>query len=426
MVKTRESQLATRLMLFVAGCVVGVLPTCKAAEVLVRPGDAPQAVCDRVAAGDRVIFEPGIHEHPLARHRAIVYLDKPITIELRRGAVLKLAPGQTQLEKQPEVTVDHGAPKQLDDFEVGGDFDLSTGPCIFRVRIDGEGQNGKPDTFEWSVGDTWSPSRARAVTITGDWQSLDRGVQIRFAKTFGHNKGSLWFVSYDGPEAYGIRIGHGTQRNYIEGIRIVGKGTIDMNRDHNVVPSGLVKNINAAILVHGRVRNVVIEGLTMQNTMRSVMVYGEHTGEFMPGGRVGPGESFDAEDIVIRRTRTLNPGGSGYLLGHPSHRGHLRRVRCNDNFMVTAKTAIEPNFQLDQYEVTGNVIDSGGQAIHCWRKSSNGLVADNIRINDVTGMPVVTVNSPGAWEDPVNVTLRNNRNLLSDSIDTPPFWSHGE
>ena len=39
--------------------------------------------------------------------------------------------------------------------------------------------------------------------------------------------------------------------------------------------------------------------------------------------------------------------------------------------------------------MTDNVIKSGGQAIHCWRMSSNGLVADNLRIHDNTGLPVV-------------------------------------
>ena len=48
--------------------------------------------------------------------------------------------------------------------------------------------------------------------------------------------------------------------------------------------------------------------------------------------------------------------GAAYLLGHPSHRGWLRKVRCNFNYMETATTSIEPNFQLDQYEVIGNVI----------------------------------------------------------------------
>lgn len=381
---------------------------------VIQPGDHPQGVLDRAAAGDELTFAPGLHRHRLGRHRSLLYVDKPIRIELQRGAVLKLADGETELESTPEITIDHGAPKRLNDLEVGGEFDLATGPIIFRVRIDGEGRDGRPDTFEWSAGDVWSASRGERVPITGDWQALDHGVTVRFASPAGHNKGSLWFLSYDGPEAYGIRIGHGTQSEYIENVRIVGDGTIDMNRSHNVVPSGMVRNINACVLIHGRVRGVHIEGITMTDTMRSVMLYGEHTGEFLQGGATGPGESFDAQDITIQYTRTLNPQGAAYLLGHPSHRGRLSNVRCNFNYMVTGKTALEPNFQLDQYEVIGNIINSDGQAIHCWRKSTNGLVADNLRIDDTMGRPVVVVNSPGAWEDPAHITLRNNRNHLSD------------
>ena len=63
-------------------------------------------------------------------------------------------------------------------------------------------------------------------------------------------------------------------------------------------------------------------------------------------------------------TRTLNPNGSGTLLGHPSFRGQLRNVRCNYNYFETKLTAIEPNFNLDGYEVIGNHIKSDGEAIH--------------------------------------------------------------
>jgi hypothetical protein len=290
---------------------------------------------------------------------------------------------------------------------------------VYTIVIDGEGKDGTPDTFAWGVGKLFD-KRAQAVPITCDWQELSAGVKIRFENQSGHNKGSLWFISYDGRESYGIRIGHGLQPDYIENVRIVGKGTIDLNAKNNVQPSGLVKDINACVLVHGRVRNVVIQDITMTDTNRSVMLYGEHTGQFLAGGEVTPGESFDAERIDIFYTRTINPNGSGYLLGHPSHRGHLRNVRCNYNYMETATTAIEPNFQLDSYQVIGNIIKSTGQAIHCWRMSSNGLVTDNLRIHDNTGMPVVVANAPGGWKPPVNLIQKNNRNHLSDRVEGPP------
>ena len=342
-------------------------------------------------------------------------------IELRAGATLKLAEAATTLEKTPEITTDHGAPKKLDDLTVGGEYDLGLKETVYSIVIDGEGKSDEPDSFAWGVGKLFD-KQVEHVPITGDWQELNHGVKIRFAKTTGHNKGSLWFVSYDGPEAYGIRIGHGLQTEYIENVRVKGKGTIDLNASHNILPSGLVKDINACVLVHGRVRNVLIEDITMTDTMRCVMLYGEHTGEFLAGGGVTPGESFDAENVTIQYTRTTNPNGSGYLLGHPSHRGHLRNVRCNHNYMETATTAIEPNFQLDRYEVIDNIIKSKGQAIHCWRKSTNGLIADNIRIDDPTGQKVVVLGSPGGWEVPSKIVQRNNRNQLTDRLPEQPAW----
>lgn len=392
-----------------------------AAEHLIRPGESPQIVLDRAAKGDRLVLLPGVHEHGLGKHRAMLYVDKSVEIELREGAVLKLAPQVCRVESDGEITTDQDAGKKLDDMEIGGVFDTSRpavdgpesyGATIYTIMIDSSGSDGKPDTFAWGDGKIFDTPH-KQTPITGDWQTLSYGVKVRFGKRTGHSQGSLWFVSYDGPVAYGIRIGHGQQVETIENVRIFGKGTIDLNGSHNAQPSGLVKDINACVLIHGRVRGVVVEGITMKDTNRSVMCYGEHTGEFLPGGAVGPGESFDAEDITIERTRTINPNGAAYLLGHPSHRGHLRNVKCNHNYMETGKTALEPNFNLDGYEVIGNVIKSEGQAIHCWRLSKNGVIADNLRIHDNSGKPVVVVNAPRGWQAPDPPVLRNNRNHLS-------------
>ena len=384
-----------------------------AATRQIRPGDNPQAAADEASPGDRLVFLPGMHVHPLRKHRSLLYLDKSLDIELMTGATLKLADHQTALEKTPEITTDHGALKSIDDFAVGGDYDLALGPTVFTIRIDSQGSGSKPDTFTWGSGAAFNFLHEK-VPVTGQWQDLSNGVRIRLDRTTGHSLGSLWFITYDGPEAYGIRIGHGLQRDYIQGVRVHGRGTIDLNAANNVQPGFLVRNINACILVHGRVRDVDIDGITMTNTHRSIMVYGEHTGSFLQGGGTTPGESFDTANISITRTRTINPGGYGILLGHPSHRGRLTNVRCNFNYLETAQTALEPNFNLDQYEVIGNIISSGGRAIHCWRRSTNGLVADNVRLNDGTGKEVVMVNAPAAWQPPENITVRDNRNLLSD------------
>lgn len=396
-----------------------------AAEHRISPGENPQTVLDAAAPGDKLVFLPGLHQHGLGQHRAILYVDKSVQIELSDGATLKLADGACRPESVGEITTDQDAGKKLDDLEIGGNFNQRRsssegaelyGSTVYTLVIEQEGKGDAPDTFRWGDGKLFDTPH-RGIPITGDWQELSHGVKVRFASRTGHNAGSLWFVSYDGPEAYGIRIGHGRQQEYIENVTIRGRGTIDLNASQNALPSGLVKNINACVLVHGRVRGVRVEGITMTDTMRSVMVYGEHTGQFLSGGAVGPGESFDAEDIAIERTRTLNPKGAGYLLGHPSFRGALRNVRCNHNYMETGQTAIEPNFNLDGYEVIGNVMKSDGQAIHCWRHSKNGVVADNLRVHDNTGKPVVVVNAPRGWQSPEPPVLRNNRNHLTDGGD---------
>jgi len=421
---TRRSRQLRRFVrmasiVFLAGSIRGPVPN--AAEHAIRPGEPPQSILDKAAPGDRIVFLPGLHQHGLGKHRSMLYVDKPVEIELKAQAVLKLAPNTTKIEHVGEITTDQDAGKKLDDLEIGGDFETAGpavdgpegyGATIYTIVIDGAGSGEKPDTIAWGDGRIFDTPH-KNVPITGDWQELSRGVKVRFRNRTGHSVKSLWFVSYDGPEAYGIRIGHGTHSKTIENVRIFGAGTIDMNASNNAQPSGLVKNINACVLVHGRVRNLHIEGITMTDTMRSVMVYGEHTGEMLPGGKVGPGESFDVENVVVERTRTINPRGAGYLFGHPSHRGRILSVKCNHNDMETGMTAIEPNFNLDGYEVICNVIKSDGQAIHCWRHSKNGMIAENLRVFDVTGKPVVVVNSPRGWEPPEPPVLRNNRNHLS-------------
>jgi hypothetical protein len=387
-----------------------------AAEHKIKPGDDPQAVMDAAAPGDKLTFLPGLHQHGLKKHRAILYVDKSVEIELMAGATLKLADDFCKLDKAGEITTDQDAGKKLDDLEIGGDYDLS-GVREFTIITDSEGKDGKPDTFAW--GDKFSDTSHKRTPITGDWQELSRGVKVKFGSKTGHNVRSVWYVSYDGPEAYGIRIGHGRQPDVISGVRITGKGTIDMNASHNVQPGFLVKNINACVLAHGRVRNVLVEGITMTDTNRSVMAYGEHTGKFLSGGKVGPGESFDAENITVQFTRTLNPNGSGYLLGHPSFRGQIRNFRCNFNYMETKTTSIEPNFNLDGYEVIGNVIKSGGEAIHCWRHSKNGVISDNLRVGDNTFKPVILSGAPRGWEPPMPPAAKNNLNAMGSRASGP-------
>ena len=90
----------------------------------INPGQAPQSILESASSGDKIVFLPGLHKHPLNQHQSILYIDKSIDIELMAGAVLKLEDHQTVLLSIPEITIDHGALKKLDDLSVGGEYDL--------------------------------------------------------------------------------------------------------------------------------------------------------------------------------------------------------------------------------------------------------------------------------------------------------------
>src|ERR1700744_3133948 len=60
----------------------------------IRPGEDPQAVLDAAKPGDTLTFLPGLHQHPLRKHRAILYVDKPIDIDLMAGGGLRGAGGE--------------------------------------------------------------------------------------------------------------------------------------------------------------------------------------------------------------------------------------------------------------------------------------------------------------------------------------------
>ncbi|MFM7606064.1 MAG: hypothetical protein ACKO8Z_12830, partial [Prosthecobacter sp.] len=171
--------------------LLALAPLLHAAEHSIKPGDNPQAVMDRAAAGDKLVFLPGLHQHGLTKHHSILYVDKSVHIELSEGATLKLADDTTKLEIEPEITTDQDAGKKLDDLEMGGRFDLIK-PCIFTLRIDSEGGGGGADTFAWGVFESADNPQGTAklppsaskfaetphqrVPITGDWQTLADGV----------------------------------------------------------------------------------------------------------------------------------------------------------------------------------------------------------------------------------------------------------
>jgi hypothetical protein len=77
------------------------------------------------------------------------------------------------------------------DMRIRGSYS-GTSTKKFEVRIDGElTGTGGVDTFKWSNdgGSSWEYT---TVDVTGDWQTLENGIQIRFATTTGHTKPNRW------------------------------------------------------------------------------------------------------------------------------------------------------------------------------------------------------------------------------------------
>lgn len=162
---------------------------------VVRTGEA----LDRAAPGDGVVFLPGLHQPPLSKHRACCCVDKSVEIELKAGATLKLATRPPFWKKPPKSRPTTETPKQRDDLSVGGDYDLSLADTVYTIIIDGEGQNGQPDTFSWGVVPLFN-KKVQGVPITGGWQDLSCGVKIRFENRTGHNKGACGFCRTTAPK----------------------------------------------------------------------------------------------------------------------------------------------------------------------------------------------------------------------------------
>ena len=80
--------------------------------------------------------------------------------------MLKLPDNDTALEKTPEITTDQGITKKIDDLAAGGSYDLSGGPRVFSIRIDGEGSAGAPDTFDWGSGNWVAGDQLQYATGT--------------------------------------------------------------------------------------------------------------------------------------------------------------------------------------------------------------------------------------------------------------------
>ena len=75
----------------------------------------------------------------------------------------------------------------LNDVTFHGLFE-GTASTTYYVKIDG---TGSPDTFSWSK-DNFSSTEATGVSITGNEQTLDSGIKVKFNATSGHTSNDIW------------------------------------------------------------------------------------------------------------------------------------------------------------------------------------------------------------------------------------------
>ena len=109
----------------------------------------------------------------------------------------------------------------VDDFSVQGTYTGDTDDT-FTVEIDAEGTPAEgetpevPDTFAWSrAGD--AEAGAEGVSITGDWQELEDGIQVKFLATVGHTLEDSWGIAAARARTYeeGQVIGQAIRRQRI-------------------------------------------------------------------------------------------------------------------------------------------------------------------------------------------------------------------
>jgi hypothetical protein len=370
----------------------------------IQTTDNPQTIFNNAPAGSLVRFKAGTHTHATGTNRSILYCDKPMYVELEAGAILKLADNSNTLDTAGEITTNQGTAMVLNDLSIRGTY-TGASYADLKILID---TAAATDKFSWGVG-VWDPAyTATGVSITGDWQALGAtGIEIKFTATTGHGLNNLWIVCFDGEESYGIRVGTGFHTNYIKDVVIFGDGVIDMNYSHQIYNSVHAKNLPAGILIHGRCFDTIMEGITIQNGHRAVMVYGDNNGTYGNLGVVTGGTNFNCIGTKIINVIVLNDyegdgysDGYGILLGHPEHRGGSFGVICNLNDIDSYGAGIEPNLRLFNYEIRNNKVRCSSDAttdIHCWRESINGIIVNN----DATA--VTWINAPTGWEIAKNI-----------------------
>lgn len=379
---------------------------------IINPTDDPQAIFDAGAAGDSFIFARGIHSHAPINNGAVLYIDKTCTIELAEGAILKIPDNIVPFNATAEIIKNFSAVNiGLDDLSVGGTYALTTGRA-YAIQVD---TIGGVDTFKWSreFNDptVWQGS---GIPITGGFQTLEEGIQIKFNAVTGHTLNSLWLVCYGVAPHYGIRVGTGFQETAIDGVTICGDGTIDLNRNNQYTHNEYTKFLPCCVLVNGRVTGIEITTKNLINGARPVQAYGENTGVYNLDGTVTGGISYDIDGIAVKNTM-INDCSSGHLFGFPEHRGKVKNLTLDNNDGINSGMLVELNHGLEGYSVVNNTYRGATKSmIILWRHSNKGSIHGNRMYGNTDGtIPILSINSPPTWQQPENFVEYDNLNIDS-------------
>lgn len=384
-------------------------------EIDIKPGDSIPYKMSKIREYTKINILPGLHlVSEIGEDNSMISIQKSNVIVDLMGT-LKWDDDVIGVNTAGELVTNQGDP--IPTFEYRGTYSGSTS-VDFWIRIDGA------TTFEWTKESTLpgapaSPYANNGITITGDWQALSDGIEIRITQTSGHTTGDRMIIAFGQEENYGIRVGRKFQANYVENVSIIGNGIIDGNVTNNAKPTYHHHDQPSAVKFQGRLRNCHVRDITMTDYHRSYCGYGDHSGTFGDGGSVSGGESFDMYNISVIGTKTIN-NQSNYLagleFGHPQHRGSQFNVRIFDNYVDSYATPIELNFKLTNYQCINNYVKVGAdtQGVFCWRKSENGVIIGNALFETTAGVKAFNVNAPPGWEKADNLYVRDNVNLNDD------------
>lgn len=397
-------------------------------DYVIKTTDNPQTIIDNAPAGSKISFTGGIHEHGLSRNNAMISIEKALTLNIPKTATLKVANGSMNVNKNAELITNFNIANPILSLDINSDgYTLENEVRTYYIEID---STGTPNTFKYKIADfdnALVQDWVTGIAITGNMQILADGIQIQFPKTTGYNLGAGCIVAVGSIGYYVIRVGTGTHENYINGVKITGQGVIDQNQTGNSYSNLFALWLNCGLLINGRVHAFELDdSMRFINCNRSIVVLGENVGGTKNlDGTITGGTSYDVDQIMIRKTITEGNCISGVLFGMPEHRGYIRKLTFDDNFIHCNLTAIEPNNLLENYKITDNILKTPVTTpIHCWRYSKNGTITGNKLIYG-DAKNVVTIEAPAGWKIAENIKAYNNESISNSSDGSIVLGNNG-